>query len=230
MAGLTKEQMDAWSKRNQQAFQGILDVNQFIPVSGDVQSGLMAADDLRNQQYGSAALNAVGLLPFIPSLGGVIKNIKPAKESLYEVASSNFDFALPIGNKTVDINSLKGMVSSSAFDKNKINKLSEQIKSPNGYIERLIIDDKGNVLEGQHRLQALRSIGEQQVPVSVIKNMSNAVDSVHKIGMKKEQARNIVQNAHEMLKDAGSVENAMKMYEIPIEHKQAYEIAFKNIK
>ena len=75
MAALTKEQIDAWNKRNQQAFQGILDVNQFIPVSGDVQSGLMAADDLRNQQYGSAALNAVGLLPFIPSLGGVTKNV-----------------------------------------------------------------------------------------------------------------------------------------------------------
>lgn len=75
MAALTKEQIDAWNKRNQQAFQGILDVNQFIPVSGDVQSGLMAADDLRNQQYGSAALNAVGLLPFIPSLGGTVKNI-----------------------------------------------------------------------------------------------------------------------------------------------------------
>ena len=74
MAALTKEQIDAWNKRNKQAFQGILDVNQFIPVSGDVQSGLMAADDLRNQQYGSAALNAVGLLPFIPSLGGVVKN------------------------------------------------------------------------------------------------------------------------------------------------------------
>lgn len=88
MAALTKEQIDAWNKRNQQAFQGILDVNQFIPVSGDVQSGLMAADDLRNQQYGSAALNAVGLLPFIPALGGMVKGSKYTAQEAIEKAKN----------------------------------------------------------------------------------------------------------------------------------------------
>lgn len=37
---------------------------------GDIASGLLAVDDLRNKQYGSAALNSVGLLPFVPSLAG----------------------------------------------------------------------------------------------------------------------------------------------------------------
>ncbi len=71
MAGLTKEQIDAWNKRNQGAFQGLLNVNQFVPVSGDIQSGIMAAKDVKEGNYGSAALNAVGLLPFIPALGGI---------------------------------------------------------------------------------------------------------------------------------------------------------------
>lgn len=59
-----------WSKRNAQGLQGILDVNQFLPVTGDVQSGILAAQDVKKGNYGSAALNAVGLLPFVPSLAG----------------------------------------------------------------------------------------------------------------------------------------------------------------
>lgn len=59
-----------WSKRNAQGLQGILDINSFIPVTGDVQSGILAAQDVKKGNYGSAALNAVGLLPFVPSLAG----------------------------------------------------------------------------------------------------------------------------------------------------------------
>jgi hypothetical protein len=55
-----------------------LAINQFMPVTGDIQSGVMAANDLANKQYGSAALNALGVLPFVPSLGGVIKNTDSA--------------------------------------------------------------------------------------------------------------------------------------------------------
>jgi hypothetical protein len=57
---------------------GLLDfamqANQYIPVSGDIQSGILAANDLSQGNYSSAALNAVGLLPFIPSLG-TVKNV-----------------------------------------------------------------------------------------------------------------------------------------------------------
>ena len=73
MPALTKEQIDAWSKRNQGALEGLLNVNQFMPVTGDIQSGIMAGQELAQGNYGSAALNAVGLLPFVPALGGVTK-------------------------------------------------------------------------------------------------------------------------------------------------------------
>ena len=42
---------------------------------GDVASGLLAIDDVRKGDYGSAALNGVGLLPFVPAMGGMTKNI-----------------------------------------------------------------------------------------------------------------------------------------------------------
>jgi GNAT superfamily N-acetyltransferase len=50
-------------------------INSFMPISGDIQSGMQAIDDVKNKKYASALLNSVGLLPFVPSLGGTIKNI-----------------------------------------------------------------------------------------------------------------------------------------------------------
>ena len=38
---------------------------------GDVASGLLAAQDVSKGNYGSAALNALGLLPFVPSMGAI---------------------------------------------------------------------------------------------------------------------------------------------------------------
>lgn len=37
--------------------------------AGDIASGLLAIDDVRQGNYGDAALNGLGLLPFVPSLG-----------------------------------------------------------------------------------------------------------------------------------------------------------------
>jgi len=53
----------------------LLDVVSTVPNPvGDVASGLLAAQDVSKGNYGTAALNALGLLPFVPSIGGVIKN------------------------------------------------------------------------------------------------------------------------------------------------------------
>jgi hypothetical protein len=229
MPALTKEQIDAWSKRNKGAFEGLLNVNQFVPVSGDIQSGIMATNDLSQGNYGSAALNAVGLLPFVPALGGVLKSV-PAKESLRAVADANFNYGIPIGNKVMDISSLKGIMSSSVDDQKKVNDLVAKIKSPDGFIERLIVDDAGNVLEGQHRLNALRKLGENQVPVSVIKNMDNAINDLTASGIRAENARQIVQNAYEMKSEAGSIGKAKKMFDIPSSYSSAYDIVFNYLK
>ena len=80
-----------WSARNRAAFGGILDVNQYLPVTGDIQSGILAAQDLGEGAYGSAALNALGLLPFVPAMGGVVKKNEPkTTENLTLDSLSNF--------------------------------------------------------------------------------------------------------------------------------------------
>jgi hypothetical protein len=60
-------------------------INSFMPISGDIQSGIQAIDDVKNKKYASALLNGLGVLPAVPALGGVLKN--PA---LQEAAKSHF--------------------------------------------------------------------------------------------------------------------------------------------
>ncbi len=44
-----------------------------IPVAGDVLSGVLALRDAARGEWGSAAANAIGVLPFVPSGVGMIK-------------------------------------------------------------------------------------------------------------------------------------------------------------
>lgn len=55
-------------------------VSDFTPGLGDAKSAGLAIDDLINDDYGSAALNAIGILPFVPSLGSVIRGSRHADE------------------------------------------------------------------------------------------------------------------------------------------------------
>lgn len=57
-------------------------INSFMPITGDIQSGIEAGQDLKKGNYGSAALNAVGLLPFVPALGGVLAPSKYVGKTL----------------------------------------------------------------------------------------------------------------------------------------------------
>jgi hypothetical protein len=59
--------------------------NSFAPVTGDIQSGVMAVQDLVKGDYGNAALNAVGMLPFVAGMGGTLKVPK-----LQEAAKQHF--------------------------------------------------------------------------------------------------------------------------------------------
>lgn len=45
----------------------------FTPGVGDAMSGYDAIQSARQGNYGEAGLNALGLLPFMPGLGGIVK-------------------------------------------------------------------------------------------------------------------------------------------------------------
>lgn len=65
-------------QRSMPISEAVLNINSFMPVTGDIQAGVMAANDLRKGDYGSAALNSLGLLPFVPAMAGTFvgKNAK----------------------------------------------------------------------------------------------------------------------------------------------------------
>lgn len=62
---------------------------------GDVASGLLAADDVRRGDFLSAGLNGVGVLPYVPALGGILRGA---------------DTGLPY-EVLVDVNKGRGMLS-----------------------------------------------------------------------------------------------------------------------
>lgn len=60
--------------RNQELADALMNVGGVTPGVSDVQSGAMAINDLKNKKYASALLNGIGVLPYVPALGGMIKN------------------------------------------------------------------------------------------------------------------------------------------------------------
>ena len=113
----------------------------------------------------------------VPLAQRLFSDIRPASENLADVVDFNFLHGRVIGDQTVPISSLSGGTSSTTTEANRVSKLVRQMSGPNGYIERPIVDDAGNVIEGQHRLDALRQLGIDQVPVTVIKDLERGYNT-----------------------------------------------------
>lgn len=168
----------------------------------------------------------------IKDVGKKLK-VKPPTDDVYEVMDSTFDFAKLGGNKTLPIEQLTGGVRmTDPNEAKRVKELAEKISSPNGYISRIIVDDLGNVLEGQHRLEALRLLGEKDVPVAVIENLANKYDIP---AMKKalegkfrsDEARQLLQHSIDALEEAGSVEKALVDFEMPARFQTPFQDAIK---
>jgi hypothetical protein len=159
-----------------------------------------------------------------------IKDIRPAKENLYDVMNANFIGGKIIGDRTVPIDSLFGGIGNEIGDIRRVNNLADKISSPNGYIERLIVDDAGNVIEGQHRLDALRKIGVNDVPVTVIRDSKKDFPSaiVEKAiqesqPMRSDNVNQLLSYISNALADEGGDMTKLMQYEPP----KGYEAAWK---
>lgn len=163
--------------------------------------------------------------------------ILPPKEDLYELIDASFNYGMLGGDETVDISTLKGGTNlHQPKERERVKQLAAQISSPNGYFERIVIDDQNNVIEGQHRLDALRELGIRQVPVTKILNMEN-VFNIQK--MKEEfkrvankplypdQIHGFIISALEAIQDSGSPQKALEQYEMPPQWQAAWEAALK---
>jgi hypothetical protein len=172
-------------------------------------------------------------------VGASIKNVgtklrvKPPTDDVYEVMDATFEFAKLGGNKTLPIDQLTGGVrTTDPTEVKRVKELANKISSPEGYISRIIVDDLGNVLEGQHRLEALRLLGEKNVPVSVIEDLSNKYDIA---AMKKalegkfrsDETRQLLKHSIDTLEEAGSIDKALSDFAMPAKYQKPFEDAIK---
>jgi hypothetical protein len=104
--------------------------------------------------------------------------IRPSTDNLSDVGSANFDAFEFGGDKMLPIESLNGGVNlSDPSQRRRVDALKSAISNPDtGYISRLVVDQDGNVIEGQHRLDALRESGATEAPVSILRDKTAGID------------------------------------------------------
>jgi len=184
---------------------------------------------------------APALAPFTKGLpvGASIKNVgtklkvKPPTDDIYEVMDATFEFGKLGGNKTLPIDQLTGGVRmTDPKEVKRVKDLAEKISSPDGYVSRIIVDDLGNVLEGQHRLEALRLLGEKNVPVAVIEDLGNKYDipamkKAFEGKFRSDEARQLLKHSIDTLEEAGSIDKALSDFAMPTRFQKPFEDAIK---
>lgn len=117
------------------------------------------------------ALKALGEI----FVGGAKVKVRPPSDNVANVRDANFQYPRTIGNQNVSIGDLKGGVRFDKQESQRVNQLAAKIASPEGYISRIIVDHNNNVIEGQHRLEALRKLGAKEVPVYKIEDLADTM-------------------------------------------------------
>jgi len=165
-----------------------------------------------------------------------LRDIRPAAESLHDVARSNFKYGMVGKNEMVPIDKLTGGVSTAADDARRVDELFQQMSGPQGYVERLIADDAGNVVEGQHRLDALRRLQAREVPVSRLHDLSRPYDvqrverAIAEGGVKHpDQITQLAREAFESAFRHGGPAKVLAEREMPAPYTAAYEAALKQM-
>ena len=150
-----------------------------------------------------------------PSITEPIRTGK-SPDSILEVADANFTMWALGGNENMMVSDLTGGVVSQDHNESKrVKELAKKIKQ-NRRFDRLIVDQDGNVLEGQHRLDAARLLGLPKVPVAKIIDLESIMpvdtmkDAVTRAGLHREQSRQIVTNIGEMAVAVGGLDEAKK--------------------
>jgi hypothetical protein len=172
------------------------------------------------RKLGKGAIGALGKLNEIANAQREAKalKVKPPSDNIANVINANFLYPKKIGNQTVKIGNLFGGVRmSDPTEAKRVNDLAQKISSPEGYISRIIVDHDNNVIEGQHRLEALRQLGIEDVPVYKIEDLSETMPvdkmeaAVNSVGnIHPDNAYQLVRNALEHISEEG-IDSARQM-------------------
>ena len=162
--------------------------------------------------------------------------IKTSSDDIHSVAEAN-DLTVSISYENVPIYELSGGVN--IYDnneRNRINKLKEMILS-NRFISRLIIDGNNNVIEGQHRFQALSELNFDYVPVVRLKGIDDYIKNRDEISnilrengvLNSDHRYYIISNISKIISDEKGNVNSLMDYIPPKGYEKAWNLAITKI-
>ena len=159
--------------------------------------------------------------------------IRPASEDIYDVINATYPFGRNVGPRMVPIDWLKGGVAANDAEASRVAKLKAALTGKGGYISRPIVDTDGNIIEGQHRYEALRQLGATQVPVHVIEDLAANIDVPaflaainHSQRMSSDHRTQVARHVLDAVADEGSAAAARAAYEPPKGFEAAWNAAF----
>ncbi|HVX90161.1 MAG TPA: ParB N-terminal domain-containing protein, partial [Candidatus Paceibacterota bacterium] len=199
---------------------GKVPATEFDPVTGETRSSpelIHRAQDLAGMAGGTSFGAAAGhVIPenALGMAGGKLQIRPMSKEAIHQIGDASFNrhYVEPLQN--VPIETLTG----SHLRPERVAPLAERIKE-NGWIEPLVVDQAGNVLEGQHRLRALEGLGVKEVPVHRVVDLesvpqfASAKEAALAAGAHSEQAQAIAGQVAEIVRKEGV--KALPEYEAP---------------
>jgi hypothetical protein len=208
-------------------------VTQFM-IDAPFAAGVLSA------ATGAAPKGAVLGANVLPSR--FLDDVRPARENMRTVIDSNTIGGRVVGDETVPIGLLSGGASTSAKAQKAIDDIADSMSGPEGFIERLIVDQDNNVIEGAHRLEALRKLGVDEVPVTRIvdpqasftgKNLMGMRAAIDDVGpVHSDNVNRIVSDIGDMLADpavAGDPKKVAKVFDFPKGYEKHYQAALKSI-
>ena len=165
--------------------------------------------------------------------------IKPPSENVDTVIDSNFDRGRDYGDATLDVDKMDGGVRmDDPGERKRVEQLIETMKSSGGYISRLLADLDGNVIEGQHRFEALKALGYKKIPVRQIDEATHGLPAdemraaIEKAGpIHSDHVGQVMEQVASMLaEENGDADAVLRDCEFPAKFEKHFEAALAVVK
>lgn len=206
----------------------------YIEEHPDVLKAVLAGehDDLLTYQQEGPAIRFIKEKYGAPNFAGV-KDVRPPSEDVHEVVQASFTHGKVIGPEIAAMKDIHHVAVGSDYTA-RVAALAAKIAGPNGYISRPIVDDEGNVLEGQHRTGAMELLGATHIPITRVVDLARGqpIDAmeaaIKKAGpLHPDQRHQIMGQVLDMIHETGSAKQALDEFEFPAQFEPHFRAALQ---
>ncbi len=102
--------------------------------------------------------------------------IKPSTDNIYDVAEAN-GLTTKMEFNVIPIEKINygGVTINNHQERKRLNNLKNQIQK-NKFISRIIVDSNNNIIEGQHRYEAMLELGFDKIPIVKLFGVNDFID------------------------------------------------------